>query len=300
VTDDAPPPVVAVRFWGVRGSVPSPGAATARYGGNTPCVELRAADGRRLVLDAGTGLRPLGDAMTAEAAAGAPAAAEGASILVTHAHSDHVQGLPFFAPLSRGTAPVIVYAAESDRASVEAAIASLLRPPLFPHADGMLGRLRVATLAADGVVAGFRVRPLATAHPGGAAGFRVTCEAPGGGADARTVVYIPDNELAAMEGECGARRALLDDIAGADLLIHDATYLPSELAAHRGWGHSSYAEAVRLASDAGVRRLALFHHAPARDDAAIDRLARVAAAIAAASRGAPEVVAAAEGDAIAL
>jgi ribonuclease BN (tRNA processing enzyme) len=175
-----------------------------------------------------------------------------------------------------------------------AAVDALLRPPLFPHAEGMLARLRVTALA-DDVAPGFAVQPIAAAHPGGASGFRVTS-----GPVGPTVVYLPDNELAAVEGECGGRRALLEAIAGADLLIHDATYLPAELAAHRGWGHSSYAEAVRLAADAGVPRLVLFHHAPSRDDAAVDRIARVARALAAASRGSLEVTAAAEGDELVL
>ena len=132
-------------------------------------------------------------------------------------------------------------------------------------------------------------------HPGGAAGFRV--EPPDGGG---ALVYLPDNELAVAEGDSGRRRALLDAIAGAALLVHDATYLPSELPTHRGWGHSTYAEAVRLAADAQVPRLVLFHHDPSRDDAALDRLGAVARAIAQDSRGAPEVIVAAEGLALTL
>lgn len=276
--------------WGVRGSVPSPGPATARYGGNTPCAELRAPDGRRLLLDAGTGLRPLGAAW----GPGPDVPATDVDVLVSHAHGDHLHGLGFFAPLTGGRACVTLHTAAAQVLAVDVGARAILGPPLFPTVDGLADRVRVRELPGDTPtrVAGFDVRVIDAAHPGGAAGFRVT-DPQGGG----TLVYLPDNELAAFDGvDPAARDTLVAAIAGADLLVHDATYLPAELGRHRGWGHSSYAEAVRLASDAGVGRLLLHHHHPARDDAAIDGMLAAARALGESARPAVEVGAATEGE----
>jgi phosphoribosyl 1,2-cyclic phosphodiesterase len=282
---------LTLRFWGVRGTVATPGAATVRYGGNTSCVEVAHAAGG-LILDAGTGLRPLGEARRAAGGLAGPL-----DVLVTHAHADHLLGLPFLSALDVADATVTVHAAPEVLDAVRGAAQALASPPLFPVPLGArAARVAFAALPADGaLIAGLRVRTVPARHPGGAAGFRVEDPATG-----RAAVYLPDNELAAFEGECGGRRELLDAIAGAAVVVHDATYLPAELPQRRGWGHSTYAEAVRLAADAGVRKLALFHHAASRDDAELDRITRVAAALGAASRGALEVVAAAEGGAVSL
>lgn len=275
--------------WGVRGSVPSPGPATARYGGNTPCAELRAPDGRRLLLDAGTGMRPLGAAWGP-----GPDVPDGeVDVLVSHAHGDHLHGLGFFAPFVAGHAHLTLHTSLNQVAAIEAGVRAILGPPLFPTIDGLLSRVKVRGLAPDesARIAGFDVRPLEAAHPGGAAGFRVTDPERGG-----SLVYLPDNELAAVEGMRGGRGALLEAVADADLLVHDATYLPAELGRHRGWGHSSYAEAVRLASEGGVGRLMLHHHHPSRDDGAVDRLLGVARALGDEARPGVEVLAAVEGE----
>lgn len=280
----------------MRGSIPTPGPHTVRVGGNTSCVELAAADGRRLILDAGTGLRHVGRAPEPLSASGADGA-DGAvpPLLVTHAHADHLHGFPFFAPLHADGAALTVHAAPWVLDAVAAAATALLSPPLFPIAIGAAPeRVRFAPLGEPGApmeLGGFVVRTIELSHPGGAAGFRIDDPLSG-----RSVAYLPDNELAAVEGVCGGRRTLLEAVADVDLLVHDATYLPAELPERRGWGHSSYAEAVRLAADAGARRLLLFHHAPERTDDQVERIGRIAAALGLAARGAPAVTVACERD----
>ena len=278
-------PALTVRFWGVRGSVPSPGARTARYGGNTPCVEVRAgvpqaAGGACVILDAGTGIRALGEALEADArATGAPV---DATICVTHAHWDHVQGLPFFAPLYMPGARVTAVASPAYLPAVEHAVRGQMRPPVFPVAwDELPADRGFRALPDDGAPlerAGISITAIDARHPGGAAGFRVA-PADGGAA----VVYLPDNEIAESSDDGAWRDVLLASVRDAGLLIHDATYLPEELPTRGGWGHSSWDEAVRLAADAGVRRLALFHHFAERSDAAVDAVVERARAAAAGS-----------------
>ena len=294
------PPSLRVRFWGVRGSVPAPGPRTVRYGGNTPCVEVRALHPRvgappdRVILDAGTGIRPLGDQLLAEARAAGPRV--DVAVCVTHAHWDHVQGLPFFAPLYEPDARVTVLVADAVREPVESAIRDQMRPPAFPVRWDALGAdVSFESLPADGAprpLGALEVRAIGVHHPGDAAGFAV---APRGGGD--EVVYLPDNEIAEATGDPARRASLVEALRGAALLVHDATYLPDELPARANWGHSAWDEVVRLAADAGVRRLALFHHLAERRDAEVDAIVEGARALAHELAGdrAPLVLAASEG-----
>lgn len=288
-----------VTFWGTRGSIPTPGAQTARYGGNTPCVAVEAGgsadrDGSLVILDAGTGIRALGRELV-ERQNGAVQA----EILLSHAHWDHIQGLPHFKPFFAPGNAVRIWGSRQGTTSLEAILRQQMDPAVFPvPLDALSAKLTVQQVEpGEFTVGAFLVRAFRLRHPGTTLGYRLT---PSSAADAKgpSMAYITDNEL----GSGGRyntpptwRKELVTFLAGVDLLIHDAMYTPEELAEHRGWGHSTFEEAVALAGDAGVKRLVLFHHEPEHGDEAIDALV-AAARRQARVKGLPaEVVAAQEG-----
>jgi phosphoribosyl 1,2-cyclic phosphodiesterase len=287
-----------VTFWGARGSIPTPGAPTARYGGNTPCVSVeRATDqaNRLVVLDAGTGIRALGRKLIEAARGGVTV-----DLLLSHTHWDHIQGLPFFAPFFQPGNDVRVWGAKQGRVDLAEILRQQMHPVVFPvPIDELSARLQVEHVD-PGVfeIDGFIVQAMRLRHPGTTLGYRLT-PLEGG----RSLAYVTDNELGSG-GEYGVgpawRREFVAFLEGTDVLIHDAMFTPEELEQHRGWGHSSYAEAVALAGGAGVRRLVLFHHLPERDDEGMDRLLAEARNAAAGTELAVEVLAATEGMQITL
>ena len=277
-------PALRVTCWGTRGSIPAPGPDTVRFGGNTSCVEVRAEGGPRLIFDAGTGIRALGRRLAEEGGA------LDAHLFVTHYHWDHIQGFPFFAQLYDSANRLHVHGPREGDVSVEAAIDGQMSAIYFPIPLEALAA-KVDFAAANGGVwerDGVQVRSFRVRHPGVTLGYRVT-------AAGASVVYVPDNEIG-VGADPRWYRGMVDFAGGADLLIHDAMYADEEYPRFIGWGHSSAGQAVRLAEDAGVARLALFHHAPDRTD---DELERMAGELrdGLASRGSPLVLwAAAEGE----
>ncbi|HEX6632066.1 MAG TPA: MBL fold metallo-hydrolase [Gemmatimonadaceae bacterium] len=279
-----------IRFWGTRGSVPTPGPRTVRYGGNTPCVEVRGPSDALAILDAGTGIRELGRALLA-----APGARVSADVYVTHAHWDHIQGLPFFAPLFQPGHRVRIWAAPELAPRIERAVRAQMAPEVFPVPfDEVRADVRFRAVDDGPAEHGLRVGTHGVRHPGGALGYRFTdCN------DERSaLVYIPDNELDAAAPYPAApdwRARLVEFIRGAALLVHDAMYDAAEATAHRGWGHSAVEDVVALAAEAGVPRLVLFHHRPDRGDDEVDALLATARAHAAALGAPLDVLAASEG-----
>lgn len=287
---------LTIRFWGTRGSVPTPGRATVRYGGNTPCVEVRTADGALVILDAGTGIRPLGQSLVERAAGGRI----NGDIFLSHAHWDHIQGLPFFAPIFQPGNHFRIWSAASIAESVARAVREQMSPTVFPVTFDELGStVEFRPLAGGHTAPGYALDVYSVRHPGGALGYRLRT----GNSRQAGLVYISDNELgdvAGYDSPADWRARLTAFARGAQILVHDATYTEDEYATHRGWGHSHYREVVELALDAGVKRLVLFHHSPDRSDDELDeRLAECRAFVARRGDGRKgpllDVLAAAEG-----
>lgn len=250
-----------VRYWGTRGSLATPGTATAAYGGNTSCVEVIGDDGTTLVLDAGTGIRPLSAAL--------PASLPRVDILLTHLHMDHIQGLGFFGPLYRPGMEVHVWGPASPSLSLRERLMRYLSPPLFPvRLRDLPCELHMHEVPCPPFEIGpFRIRVQRVCHPGPTVGYRIE-------EGRASLAYIPDHEPAlgarefpiAPEWTSGAELA-----ASVDLLIHDAQYLDAEYPGHVGWGHSALSHALALAAQAGVKVLAPFHYDPGHDDELLDR-----------------------------
>jgi phosphoribosyl 1,2-cyclic phosphodiesterase len=253
---------VNIGFYGVRGSTPCASDANRRYGGNTACVVLEAPGCEPVILDLGTGLRLYGED---HLAAGRPVFRGHA--LVTHMHWDHVQGLPFFKPLLADGARLDVWGPASEGMSLRDAFDGFMVPPFFPVTIGDLpADIRFHDLAPGPVRIGDAdVVVMAVPHIGTTLGFRVRF------GDGPVVVYLPDHQQP-LDGSLDVADEVLELCRDADILIHDAQFTPTEFALKSNWGHCTVEYAVAVAAAAGVRRLVLFHHDPAHDDATLDTL----------------------------
>ncbi len=286
-----------LKFWGVRGSIPAPGDATSFFGGNTSCVELRA-DGEHIICDAGSGIRPLGLALEAEAQ-GKPL---NLTLLITHAHWDHIQGFPFFVPAYDPNTRLRILGYEGATEGLRTTLAGQMESPYFPLAlDEMPGNIEFEELKEmQFQIGSIPVEACFTNHPGVCVGYRFHTS---GG----VIVYMPDNETVARNGTDSANSVpstmdadIVEFIRDADVLILDAQYDAKEYQAHIGWGHGCVDEVVAMAANANVQRLYLFHHDPAHDDRVISSMVMHALAIAKAVGSPMKIEAAREGEVIAL
>jgi phosphoribosyl 1,2-cyclic phosphodiesterase/ActR/RegA family two-component response regulator len=291
-----------IRLWGVRGSIPVPGKSTVHYGGNTSCVEVRA-DGEIIILDAGSGIRLLGLALDKEFG---PRSMK-LTLLISHTHWDHIQGLPFFSPAYNQKNLIRVLGYEGARAGLAKILASQMETPFFPVSLRQLpSHLAIEELKEmEFKVGPVEVRSKFANHPGICVGYRLATSS-------GSIAYFPDNEpyeelklqLASRDGIseheardfAGAERGkMVDFLQGCDVAIMDTQYTEEEYAKHVGWGHSSVDSVVSLALDANVGKLVLFHHDPNHDDQMIDKMVEHARAFVAKSGKALEVDAAREG-----
>jgi len=270
-----------IKFWGVRGSTPTPKPENLRYGGNTACVEVRVGDSV-YVFDCGTGFRSLGQQLQRESD-GSPIRAH---IFVSHFHWDHIQGIPFFGPLYNNPENCFSFHSSNRSRTLKRVMEEQMAAPYFPvdmsemKAQRAFYNLEQGRVALDDVM----IETTWLNHPQGCMGFRL--ETKDG-----VLVYATDNEPGDPSFDKNVRKLA----AGADVLIYDAQYLPEEYEARkRGWGHSHWREAINVVMQSGAKELILFHHDPDHDDACIDKVVEQA------RDHYPQVKAAAEGLEIAL
>ncbi|HUS17549.1 MAG TPA: response regulator [Chloroflexia bacterium] len=292
-----------VTFWGTRGSIPAPGFGTARFGGNTACVQVATAAGTQVILDCGTGARELGNHLLAEHPGGF-----NGHILLSHTHWDHIQGFPFFAPVFHRGFNITVHAPAGGERSLSEALAGQMQYTYFPvNLEQLDAKLECVDLQeGDFSVEEVRVRTHYVNHPGLTLGYRLEC----GGV---SLVYTTDHEpfgprLYPHHVSVGPIEQMLHEgdrshayfVSGADLLIHDAQYTAEEYEQKRNWGHSPLEYTVALAVAAGVKKLALFHHDPSHDDIFLARMESDAAVLAQGWGSTMEIIMAREGQSLHL
>ncbi len=255
---------VQVRFWGTRGSVPVPGRATIKYGGNTPCVEVRPGGDSIIIFDAGTGIRVLGDDLTKKKAK------IRAHIFFSHFHWDHIQGLPFFGPAYLQDNHIYFYGYEDNEARLGKIISDQMESTYYPVPITRFGakiHFKPIVGEKDYQIENFVISTICLNHPGNTLGYMLRHRT-------KLIAYLSDNEVAHHKKEevNEYNNKIVNFAKGADLLIVDAQYNANQYKTKRGWGHSNYLDILEIGLSAKVKRIALFHHDPARTDDDMDEI----------------------------
>ena len=280
---------ITLTFWGVRGTLPLPGPNSLRYGGNTSCASLSLPRERFFIFDAGSGIKTLSDSLTARAAERVEA-----SIFISHPHWDHINALPYFAPLYQQGNHFDIYGADHADISLGDLVSAQMDNVYFPVTVREFGANVVFHGIGEGTheINGVTVRSMFLSHPGNCLGFRVEF-------DGRAICYATDNELFPRGSERhnpDYRNQFVEFVADCDALITDCCYTADEYKTKEGWGHSAVEEVVEIAHEANVRNLFLYHHEPDQTDADIERKFEISQALLEGSRSATRCIAPAEGD----
>ena len=249
-----------IKFYGVRGSIASPGANTVRYGGNTACVSVKSDDGSLFVLDAGTGIKQLGDELIEKSFS------DDIHLFFSHYHWDHIQGFPFFQPAYKADQTIHLLAAHMQDEQTHTVLTQMTDPHFPVPSDKLEAKVEVLSVIDESLKIGTtQIRTKSLNHPGGGSAYRL--ESPEG-----SMAYVTDNELFPPNEPNTSYQEWMGFLKGVDYLIHDAMYLDSELEKIHGWGHSLISQTLQLAGEAGVANLILFHHDPSRTDDQLDQI----------------------------
>ena len=249
-----------ITCWGARGSIPVSGKEYVKYGGDTTCIEIRSKDDDIIIIDAGTGMRKLGNKLLASDK-------RAYNILFTHAHWDHLMGFPFFKPIYMKGTKISMFGCPYAQSSIKEILSKSMVAPYFPVEFSQLQ----AEITSQGIceesfaIGPIQVRPIQLNHPNQGLGYKFT-------EDGKSFVFLTDNELSLHHSGGAEYQDYLDFSSGVDLLIHDAEYTAEQYKMTKGWGHSVYTDALRLAMEAGVGQFGLFHHNQERSDADLDRI----------------------------
>lgn len=249
-----------ITCWGARGSIPVSGKEYIKYGGETTCIEIRSRAGDIIIIDAGTGIRKLGNKLVA-------AGESDLNILFTHAHWDHLMGFPFFKPIYSKKTSIKMYGCAYTQQSIEKVLSKSMIAPYFPVDFSQLQAAIVPRTVCEEpfAIGPIAVSPIQLSHPNQGIGYKFT-------EDGKSFVFLTDNELTLKHSGGGDYDDYLRFCRGADVLVHDAEYTAEQYQITKGWGHSVYSDALRLAMEAGVKQFGLFHHNQDRSDAELDRI----------------------------